>query len=389
MPGTTDVGARLRDLRKRRGLSQRELATASGVSLSTISKLEQGATTGDVRLETVHHLATALRVTTTRLLRRDPAGPGLAPGAWRPLQQALESPPAQLSDEAHVQPVADGLDAARSAFLDKRFSDFVTLAVPLLRDADALDHDTEGRALRSHLLQLAGSVLTQVHAYESAEAALSRALDASPDRLRAASVVTTRVWLLIRQGRFDDARTMAIQWADDLEPRMSRATGDELAAWGWMLLQVAATNLRDSRRGEAADALRLAHAAAVLTGRELPPGKERLATWGPRTVAYKTAERDVILDRPDAVLRTAERLSAAGPVEGTEHHRHRLDVARAHVKMRQHSEAVGVLREVHAAAPEWLAQQQYARDILSDVVDRRRTLTPDMRKLSEALGTTV
>ncbi|MEU1152653.1 helix-turn-helix transcriptional regulator [Streptomyces sp. NPDC005918] len=388
MPETTDVGARLRDLRKRRGLSQRELATASGVSLSTISKLEQGATTGDVRLETVHHLATALRVTTTRLLRRDPASPGLAPGAWLPLQQALESPPAQLNDEAHVQPVTDGLDAARSAFLDKRLSDFVTLAVPLLRDADALDHDT-GRALRSHLLQLAGSVLTQVHAYESAEAALSRALDASPDRLRAASVVTTWVWLLIRQGRFDDARAMAIQWADDLEPRMSRATGEDLAAWGWILLQLAATSLRDGRRGEASDALRLAHGAAVLTGRELSPGKQRLATWGPRTVAYKTAERDIILDRPDAVLRTAERLSAVGPAAGTEHHRHRLDVARAHVKMRQHSEAVGVLREVHAAAPEWLTQQQYARDILSDVVERRRTLTPDMRDLSEALGTTV
>ncbi|MFF9898513.1 helix-turn-helix domain-containing protein [Streptomyces longispororuber] len=389
MPETTDVGARLRDLRKRRGLSQRELAIASGVSLSTISKLEQGASTGDVRLETVHRLAVALRVTTTSLLRRDPASPGLAAEAWLPLQQALESPPAQPDEDAHVQPVMDGLHAAREAFFDKRLTDFVALAVPLLRDADALDDDAEARALRSHLLQIAGSVLTQVHAYESAEAALSRALDSSPDRLRAASIVTTWVWTLIRQGRFDDARTMAIRWADDLEPRMSRATPEELAAWGWMLLQIAASSLRDSRRGEAADALRLAHAAAVLTGRELPPGNERLATWGPLTVAYKTAERDIILDRPDAVLRTANRLSASAAGSGTEHHRHRLDVARAHVKMRQYSEAVDVLQEVHGAAPEWLAQQRYARDILDDIVDRRRTLTPEMRELAGALGTAV
>ncbi|MEI5102263.1 helix-turn-helix domain-containing protein [Streptomyces sp. PmtG] len=388
MPETTDVGTRLRDLRKRRGMSQRELAGASGVSLSTISKLEQGATSGDLRLETVRSLAMALRVTTTHLLRRDPATPVPAPDAWLPLQQALESPPAQQPDEeARVPPIADGLRAVRKAYFDNRLTDLVTLAVPLLRDADALGHDIEARALRAHLLQIAGSVLTQVHAYESAEAALSRALDSSPDRLRAASIVTTWVWLLTRQGRFDDAREMAARWADDLEPRVSRATAEDLAAWGWVLLQLSAACLRDSRAGEAADALRLAQAAAVLTGRELPRGQERLATWGPLTVAYKRAERDIILDRPDAVLRAAERLSATGPADSTEHHRHRLDVARAHVRMRQRSEAVGVLREVHAVAPEWLAQQRYAQDILGEVVERRRTLTPEMRELADTLGT--
>ncbi|WJV47657.1 helix-turn-helix domain-containing protein [Streptomyces flavofungini] len=389
MPETTDIGPKLRDLRKRRGMSQRDLAAASGVSLSTISKLEQGATTGDVRLETAHRLAAALRVTTTRLLRREPASPGPAPGAWLPLQQALESPPAQPDEDISVQPITAGLSAVRAAYFGNRLHDLVALAVPLLRDADALDDGPDARALRAHLLQIAGSVLTQVHAYESAEAALSRALDASPDRLRAASIVTTWVWLLMRQGRLDDAREMAIRWADDLEPRVSRATPEDLAAWGWVLLQLSAACLRDGRKGEAADALRLAQSAAVLTGRELPRGHERLATWGPLTVAYKRAERDIVLDRPDQVLKAAERLSASGPADSTEHHRHRLDVARAHVQMRQHGEAVGVLREVHEVAPEWLVQQRYAQDILGQVVERRRTLTPEMRELVDALGTPV
>ncbi|WP_280400087.1 helix-turn-helix domain-containing protein [Nocardia carnea] len=37
-----DLGERLQNIRKRRGLTQRELAEAAGVSLSLIRKLEQG-----------------------------------------------------------------------------------------------------------------------------------------------------------------------------------------------------------------------------------------------------------------------------------------------------------------------------------------------------------
>lgn len=40
------IGKRLRDIRKRRGMSQRELANGSGVSLSLIRKLEQSVRPG-------------------------------------------------------------------------------------------------------------------------------------------------------------------------------------------------------------------------------------------------------------------------------------------------------------------------------------------------------
>jgi transcriptional regulator with XRE-family HTH domain len=46
MPEHTDmhIGTRLREIRKRRGLTQKSLSEASGVSLSLIRKLEQGGT---------------------------------------------------------------------------------------------------------------------------------------------------------------------------------------------------------------------------------------------------------------------------------------------------------------------------------------------------------
>jgi hypothetical protein len=66
--------------------------------------------------------------------------------------------------------------------------------------------------------------------------------------------------------------------------------------------------------------------------------------------------------------------------------RHRLDVACAHAVTRHPDRAVRVLTELRGAAPEWLVQQRYARDVLAKVVARRRTLTKEMRSLAGFLS---
>lgn len=380
----THIGTRMREIRKRRGLTQRDLAEASGVSLSLVRKLEQGEVR-DTRMETAHRLARSLRVPTSSLLRRD-AEDGPATELWRPLQQAVELPPGQPDEEPTVDGARAALQPVRSAYFGNRLQEVSALLVPLLRDVDALDQSEPARELRSQALQIAGSVLTQARQFGAAETALRRAADAAPDRLRAASIRTTWTWLLMRQGRLAESREMATHWADETEPRLSRATSEELAAWGWMLLHLAAAAIRDNRAGEAEDAMRAARSVAVMTGRELPRGDRRLATWGPVTVAYKRAERSVILERPEDVLQAAERLKATGPSVSTEYYRHRVDVARAHVMLRQYGEAVDVLSDLRAQVPEWLAEQQSARDVMEDVIRQRRTLTPEMRQLADDVG---
>lgn len=381
----THIGTRIREIRKRRGLTQRELSHASGVSLSLIRKLEQGEVQ-DTRLETAHRLARSLRVPTSRLIHRGDTSPPSVSEPWRPLQRAIEHPAVSPEEEPGLDGLIASLPELRKAYFDNQLADVSALIVPLLREADALGDEPGARSLRAHLLQIAGSVLTQARQFDAAETALSRALDTSTDRLRAASVVTTWTWLLVRQGRLEEARQLSARWADDMEPRLSRATSEELAAWGWLLLQTSAASLRDNRPGEAEDAMRLARAASVLTGRELPRGNARLATWGPVTVAYKKAERGVVLDRPDEVLETASRLEATGQAVSTEYFRHRVDVARAHTMLRQYGEAVDVLSAVHSQAPQWLALQRSARDVMADVIAHRRTLTPEMRSLADAIG---
>ncbi|MEU3963710.1 helix-turn-helix domain-containing protein [Streptomyces buecherae] len=392
MSESISMGATLCDIRKRRGLSQKGLSEASGVSTSLIRKLEQGQL-DHTRLETAHKLAAALRVPTTHLLDRhdspDGADPDSSPDAeaWAPVRHAVERPPTDTVAEAPslegVRAAADAVGVARAT---NQLATAATLLPSALRDAEALGD--EGRDVHAYVLQLAGSLLTQTRQYDAAETALRQALDAAQGQHRSASVAATMCWLAIRQGKLTQARTLATRWADDVEPRVSRATAADLAAWGTLLLNLAAACVRDNRPGEAADALKFAQAAAVMTGHELPVGR-RMASWGPLTVAYKRAERHMIVDSPDKVLEIAEGTEAhtsdAGRVESN-FNRHQLDVAAAHIRMRHHAQAVKVLSGVHARVPEWLAQQRYAKDILGDVVKRRRTLTPEMRRLADAVG---
>jgi transcriptional regulator with XRE-family HTH domain len=70
-----DLGERLQSVRKRRGVTQRELVERSGVSLSYVRKIEQGER-DDARIETLRRLAVALACPLTALIGpgRDRAG---------------------------------------------------------------------------------------------------------------------------------------------------------------------------------------------------------------------------------------------------------------------------------------------------------------------------
>lgn len=389
MPETPDIGGRLRDIRKRRGLTQRDLARAAGVSVSLVSKVEQGVI-GDVRLETARQLAVALRVSTTALVARDEPGPPEAEvrDQWAPVRAALLSPPPDVTEYAPtVAGVARALAATEPLFAGDRFAELAQILPPLLRDVDALGREDGARAVRTRALQLTGWLLVQTRQFEAAEAALTRALDGSADRLDGAAAVNTLCWLMLRTGRLSEALDLAVRWADDTEPRLTRATPDELSAWGWMLLRVSAAAVRDNRPDVAEDSLRWARSAGVALGREYAPASDFLRTFGPVTVQLKAAENASVTDRPDRVLALAERVPASSlQPTSNNRNRHLLDVANAHVSMRDYGRAVEVLESVRAGSPEWLPQQRFARDIVGRIVGRRRTLTPEMRHLATAVG---
>ncbi|MGV9850481.1 hypothetical protein ACWDWU_17190 [Streptomyces sp. NPDC003442] len=228
--------------------------------------------------------------------------------------------------------------------------------------------------------------MVQTRQFDAADTALTRALDDAVDRLDGAAVASTRCWLLLRRGQLADARALSARWSDDTEPRMSCATPAELSAWGWLLLRASAAAVRDNESVVARDTLRLAHAAAVAMGHEFTPDGDFLRAFGPVTVAFKRAENAMVEEEPDRVLSLSAHIPTSGlrPTSNNRN-RHLLDVARAHVMKHRPADAFEVLLGVWSDAPEWLPNQRYARDILSDIIARRRTMTPEMRAMADVL----
>lgn len=389
---SANLGKRLQEVRKRRGMTQRQLATEAGVSLSLIRKLEQGER-ADTRLETARRLAQTLRVPTTSLVAAHEEEDAAATGAvdrWEAVRRALVAPVRNdgLIEEPTVQGVREAIESALPLFSGDRFTELSLILPPLLRDADLIaGSGPEGRAVRVRLSQLTGWLLTQTRQFEAAEIALTRSLEDASDRLEAAATVNTQCWLLLRRGRLAEGRELAIRWADETEPRISRATPAELSAWGWLLLRASAAAIRDNRPGEAEDALRYANSAAVAMGREFAPCDDFLQAFGPVTVALKRAENAMIVDKPDLVLKLSARIPTGGmrPTSNNRN-RHLLDVAEAHARSRDYAKTVEILQGIRADAPQWLPNQRYARDIFSRVIARRRTLTSEMRGLADAIG---
>lgn len=67
--------------------------------------------------------------------------------------------------------------------------------------------------------------------------------------------------------------------------------------------------------------------------------------------------------------------------------RHRLDVARAHVLLGSHQDAMDELSQLRRSSGEWLTHQPMARYVMADVLKtRKRTLTQEMRSMAAHLG---
>ncbi|MFI6580936.1 helix-turn-helix domain-containing protein [Embleya sp. NPDC050493] len=407
---TATLGENVRSYRRRAGYSQEQLAEAAGLSLGTIRKVEQG---GTLRMESLHTIARALGLQTSTLLAADAPEPVRSDDPNRlhliELRKAL-TPPVGLSARSPEPGEEPSIPALRRAVLDgaklyhaDRYQSVALLLPGLLRDTDrAVEYHSDGEdhasalITRSEAYQVAGRFLTQTRHYDLAYQALASAIAdarAAGDTLSAASGVVGLCWLLLRQGRLDDTETLAMTTAEAIEPRMSTATREQLAAWGWLALRGAAGAVRNNRPEDARDHLRMATTAAAAVGVERTDYYRHGVTFGPVTVAMKSVEDAVITGDSRTALRLAEEgpLSAkgrrnAGQPSGDNWNRHRLDLGQAHVLLGDHQNGMDELKQVRAVSPEWLRHQAMARDVMRGILrKRKRTLTADMREMAAYL----
>lgn len=390
------LGERIRNVRRRRGLTQNELATAARVSTSLIKKLEQGHVT-DIRLETLHKIAVALKVTTTNLAvgpDAEPAQPGDIT-AWEPLKLALEGRFHGLPDQ---EPTLAGAEEAFTGMVPlltgNKFDELRVILPALLRDTDALvevSADAQlirARRLRSQARQVGSLLMSHTWQFDPAAAAIADAIqDAASDPLVMMGAIDEQCWGLLRAGELTQARQLAEQWAAHAEPaRITRATPGELAAWGRFCLRVSTVAVRDNRPDDAAEALRYARIAAAGLNRDSRLTATPWQVFGPATVTAIEGENAIIQGYPEQALHVTHALTPRQFPVSRHYWRSQLDKARALAIKRRHPEAVEVLSAARNAAPQWLVQQRGARDTLAMVIKaHKRTLTPEVRELADAV----
>lgn len=403
MDHDTTVADRLRYLRAARGgLTQEQLAEKAGVSVTIVRKLEQG---GTARMETYHHLARALGVRTVWFMTSDTPVPHAAPerdAALAAIRSAI-SPPmglhGRLVKDDDTPPdlgaLSRSVDAISAAYEADAYDTIARIAPHTVhsahmhvRELDGRDRD-RARWLRASALQVTGRYLIQVREHDLALTALGDslrdALEVGAQDL-AAAAISSQARALLRQARFDEVERLCVAAADEIEPRMSRATRPELAAWGLLLMRAAAAAARNNRAEEARDLQSIADSAASRLGAEGHyVGHVR---FGPASSAMNKAQGELIAGDPEKALGVS--VPDANEATPSTRHRYELDRASAHLMMGDADSATDIMSELRMTAPSWFRQQQAARNLAEDVLaNRPRRPSEEQRANAIFLGVAV
>nr|WP_203631561.1 helix-turn-helix transcriptional regulator [Streptomyces halstedii] len=394
----TSIGDRVRALREFRDVTQDELARRSGVSVDTIRKLEQGVRES-ARINTLRGLARALDVQLERLVGQPTVTRRLADdGGLLALRDAIQDPGSlpgvpgedDLEDPPGPAEWAQQVRASTATYWSGGYSELAATLPGLLRDGRAAARRHDSESVWTHLAlayQLAASLSTQSGhpdwAYTAVEKQLAAAARAS-DPLLEGMGVSTLSWVLLRQGRWEQARDIAERKADALEPPRRRATPDQLAVYGNLLIAAATPAARADHHDDAMRLLRLAESAAVQSGPVHAYGTVFSAT------DVRTQQVNVALagteGRPDAALTAAAAVdlgSISRPVHSASY---RVDVAQARYQTGDNAGALELLLEVEADQPEWIRFQTGAAATVREMLEAERRRNSTLRGLASRLG---
>ncbi|WP_322769631.1 helix-turn-helix domain-containing protein [Frankia sp. Cr1] len=376
------LGDRIVQIRRRRSLTQAELAEAAGVSLDVITKLEGNRRAG-ARVSTLHAIARALKVKTSELLEGggdlDRADNGDTANLLALRKILVPSLSQKAAREApNIANLRAAVTDVTRLYHESRYQDLLAGIPDTIQDAEAAvaanDGDYKIIALRllAQTYNMASLVLLQLRredlSYEAARRSMTHAESAGDPILRAA-VADNIGWIFQRQARFDDAEETVITMADAIEPSWSRANANHIAVWGRLLTRGASSAARNNRPEQSREFLSLARSAAARLGQDHMTYGSYWAAFGPTTVDTIEVENAVIMGEPDRALSLARSIRPGGDVRRSTWARYLLTLADAQAATRNPSEAVRTLRSAKDYAPEWLRYQRLARRLTQDLLE--------------------
>jgi transcriptional regulator with XRE-family HTH domain len=395
---TTPIGDRIRSLREFRDLTQEELATRAGIHVDTVRKLEQGIRQS-ARINTLRALARALDVQLERLVGQPTVTQNLSDdGGLISLRDAIQDvnalPGVLTDDNLEDPPGADmWLDTVKEAtglYWAGEYSSLSSRLPLLLRDGRAVARETPTEQVWRQLAlayQLAACLATQAGHPDWAFAAVEKQLAAAArasDPLMEGMGVSTLSWVLLRQGRWEQAQTVAERKADALEPGFRRPTPAQLAVYGNLLVAAATPAARRDERDTAMQLLAAAEDAAVRSGPVRAYGTA-FSLVDVRTQKVNIAlagsdnrPQDALTFSSDVVLEDISR-----PVHSAAY---RVDVAQAKYQTGDADGALETLLEVEEDQPEWIRFQALAAATVREMLESERRRNTPLRSLAARLG---
>ena len=293
-------------------------------------------------------------------------------------------------------PAADWIASVRAAtslYWKGGYSRLAGILPMVLRDGRAVARaasSTDSEKVWGQLAlayQLAASLSVQAGHTAWAFEAVAKQLDAAQrasDELMEGMGVSTLSWVLLRQGRWTQARQVAERKADDLEPSIRRATSAHLAVYGNLLVAAATPAARQNDRSDAQELLTVAESAATRSGPTRAYGSAFSVT-DVRTQRVNVAMAGTD-NEPGEALRLAAQVDLDTISRPVHRASHRLDVAQAQYQTGDGDGALSTLLEVEQAQPEWIKYQILAVATVREMLEAERRRRSDLRSLAARLG---
>ena len=394
------LGRKIAAERRRRGLSQPELAQMIGRSVAWVSQVERGVRKVD-RMSVLETVAAALDVPLAELAAEAPV-----------VAAVTEEPPGA----GGLRLVLSGAHALR-AMLNGRRPPAVSTLRSKARNAWALTHagrytdltdllcglvpdlETAARAvpeaqraevfeLMAATYQACSAALAKLGEPEAAWIAADRAMAAAeragnPMLVAAGAVRLVFVFLAARH--YDQAEETARTAADALQQRADEGDPQAMSLWGALTLQRAVIASRVNDPDAAYGHL---DRAGQVAGR-LGEGRNDYNTeFGPANVGLYEIAVAVEVGDAGRALRAAATVDTAG-LSAERRARMLIDVARAHAQRRQVNEAVGALRQAEDITPEQVRGHELVRQLVSDLLTMQDPPSSELRDLAGRLSATL
>ena len=393
------LGRKIAAERRRRGLSQPELAKMIGRSVAWVSQVERGVRKID-RMSVLETLAAALDVPLAELAAEAPVVAAVTeepPGAGglRLVLSGVHSLRAMLN--GHQSPALATLrvkaDKAWELTHAGRYADLTDLLnglVPGLETAARALPERERPEvfeLMAAVYQACSAALAKLSEPEAAWIAADRAMSAAEragNPLLVAAGAYRLVFVFMTARHYDQAEETARTAADALWHLADAGNPEAMSLWGGLTLQRAVIAARLNDPDTAYACLERAEQIAARRGE----GRNDYNTeFGPANVGLYEIAVAVELGDAGRALRAAASVDTTG-LSAERRARMLIDVARAHAQRRQVDDAVSVLRQAEDITPEQIRGHDLVRQLVSDLLAMQDPPGTELRGLSVRVGAT-